>query len=459
MSEFDDELYEVLLKSTKAVAALLKSAAHQGRVQILSLLLKGEQDLSNLVKETELSKNAVVNHLSILIENRLVQRVDRGEYMLTPDGLELINAAATLYRDSALREEEQRRRKRRLYTGGWRGEGLSEFLISREVEYQPCWISYTGAMAGALRALGVDCDITDVGGCSGYAFIVNVIKGEFCPSGPTAFHLETWKKIHKGTQDLGVRIEHWFDEGSYPVEEGSPRPHEVERARKLYEKVKTEIGEDRPVVLYGLHLPEYGIVKGIKGNSYVTSSCMGLINPGQPEEPVLYYDLKAPGCLDAYFFREQTSVDTNKNDKKAIERAFQFAQGLMPAQERYVHGPEAWTEWADVLENHPEQKMYHGNSYAAACFHEARAMASEFLRRMAGRHKGAQSGHLTEAASRYGEAEKLLAKFTEIFPFKLQEEMNMKDRRMAADILRKVKHIEEQAGGHMKRALEAWETP
>lgn len=132
---------------------------------------------------------------------------------------------------------------------------------------------------------------------------------------------------------------------------------------------------------------------------------------------------------------------------------------MMPVEERYVHGPEAWTEWADVLENRPEERLYHGNSYAAACFHEARAMASKFLKRLAGRQKGTQSGHLLEASASYGEAEKLLTKFTEIFPFKMRGEMNMKDRMKAADILRKVKPIEERAAGHLERALEAWETP
>ena len=455
MTTFDDELHELLTESSKSIATLLRSVAHHGRVKILSLLLREDQNLSDLARDTGLSKNALVNHLDLLMENRLVQRLRRGEYALTIDGGNLINAAAAIYRDSALREEG-RRRMQRLYTWGWREEGLSEIVISGDVAYQPCWLSYTGAIAGALKSLGVDCDTTDVGGYSGYAFIVNVIKGMFCPSGPTAFHLETWKEIHRGTQDLGWRIEHWFDEGSYPEEEGAPKPHEVERARKLYELVKAEIEADRPVVLWGLHIPEYGIVKGIRGNSYVTSSFKSLI--GQPEEPVLYYDLRAPGCLDAYFFREQTSVDTEKADRMAVERALRFAQGLMPVQERYVHGPEAWTEWADILENHPEQKLYQGNSYNAACYQEARAMASELLKRMAKRQRGAQSGHLLEAAASYGEAERLLTRFTEIFPFKMEGEMSMEDRRRGADILRKVRTFEMEAIGHLKRGLEAWET-
>ena len=81
-------------------------------------------------------------------------------------------------------------------------------LINKKVEYMPCWLSYTGAVAGSLRALGVDCDTVDVDGRSGYSFLVNVSKDETCPSGPTDLSIETWSQIHKGTESLGWTMEH-----------------------------------------------------------------------------------------------------------------------------------------------------------------------------------------------------------------------------------------------------------
>ena len=450
----DKELNEVLGESPSSVADLLKAAAHKSRIVILTMMLEGKQDLSNIVDETAMSRNAAINHLSQLMEANLVERVGRGEYSLTQDGRDLIQAAATIYMNSNLRRAQKQVLSQKLYASGWRGDDLSETIIDREASYQPCWISYTGAMAGALKSMSVDCDMTDVGGYSGYAFIVNVIKGEFCPSGPTAFHPSTWEEMHWGVQDLGYRLVHWADMGSYPEAEGPPKPNEIERAKRLFDLVKPEIEGNKPVVLWGLYAPEYGIVKGISGNSYIVSSFRGLI--GQPEDPVPYHDLKAPGCLDAHFIREPIEVGRMEADRRAIERGLKFARGAMPVSDRYVHGLDAWTEWAEVLENHPEQTLYHGNSYNAVCYHEARLMASEFLERVVSRQSGPYSKNLMEASKIYGKAAGLLEEFTEIFPFKFEGEMSPENRKKGASLIRKVRSFDGKAIEQMEKALKKW---
>ena len=457
----EEKLQDILFESPEGIAELLKLAAHPARVRILALLLRGEHELSNFIRHTGLSKNALVNHLNLLMKKKLVQRVSRGEYNLTADGRELIIAAAMTYKDSVQREDVRREQLRRLYTEGWKGEKqLGIKVVSKEVEYQPCWLSYTGAMAGSLRALGVECDTVDVGGRSGYAFIINVSKGETCPSGPTALPHGTWSQIHKGTESLGWTMEHYADNGSYPSEEGKPTPRDFERAKKLFEKVKKEIDErDRPVVLWGLDIPEYGIVKGYEGNSYITNTYRSLINPGKPEEPVLFYDLKAPGCLDSYFFRDRVERDVLADDREALERAIRFASADVPIHDNYVGGPAALDEWANVLENLPKEKQnYQGNSYVSACVREGRSIAAEFLRRLSEKYQGKQSKHLQKAAECYEKGAELMNEFNKIFPFKLQGEMTLEDRRKGAKILRKVRPLEEEAIRHMKRALEEWET-
>ncbi len=174
----DEQLLKILFEAPNGIAELLRSAAHPARIQILTLLLHGECEFCRLMEHTELSKTALANHLNQLVQKRLVQKVARGEYSLTVDGRELLNAAATMYKDSAQRERKQREHLRRRYTKGLiEGKLLSKKVISRKVEFQPCWLSYTGAIAGSLRALGVECDIVDVGGRSSYAFMINVSKG------------------------------------------------------------------------------------------------------------------------------------------------------------------------------------------------------------------------------------------------------------------------------------------
>jgi DNA-binding HxlR family transcriptional regulator len=253
----DKDLQRVLSESPENVAELLRSAAHPVRIRILASLLRGENDSSELMQTTALSKTALANHLTQLIKNRLVERVVRGKYRLTDDGRDLLSSAISMYKNSARREAQRTELLLRRYTKGLsEGKTLSKKVISKKVEYLPCWLSYTGAMTGALRALGVNRDIVDVGGYSGYSFIINVSKGVTCPSGPTALRPETWKEIHKGTESLGYALEWGGHHGSYPTEPGKPTPEELEIVRKLFEKIKREIDErDQPVVLWGLVVP------------------------------------------------------------------------------------------------------------------------------------------------------------------------------------------------------------
>ena len=453
----EKQLQSILFESPKGIAELLRSAAHPARVQILAILLREEHEFSKLMQHTELSKTALANHLNILMKKGLIQRIARGEYSLTADGKELLNAAATMYKGSTRREEERRELLFRSYTKGLiEGKTLNKKVIRKKVEYLPCWLSYTGAIAGSLRALGVDCDAVDVGGYSGYAFLINVAKDVTCPSGPTAVTIGIWKQMIKGTESLGWTIESYEYPHSYPAKEGNPTPQEIEMAKKLFEKIKQEIDErDRPVVLWGLVAPEYGIVKGYEGNSYLTSTFRTLNN--QPEKPISFYDLKAPGCIDALFFRDKVKRDAAADDREALERAINFAATTVPIRNNYVGGPAALDEWANVLENLPEEKQnYMGNSYVGACVCEGRAMCAEFLSRLSKKYAGKQSKHLHEAAECYKKGCKLMEEFTQIFPFKFTGEMKLEDRKKGAEMLRKVRPFEEEAIKHMKKALEDW---
>jgi hypothetical protein len=313
-------------------------------------------------------------------------------------------------------------------------------------------------MAGSLEALGTNCDVVDVGGYSGYAFIINVSKGVTCPSGPTALGT-VWRQVHQATESLGWALEHyWGGPNCYPEVEGKHTSKEIELAKKLFEKVKQEIDRrDTPAVLWGLVAPEYGIVNGYKGESFITSTFRHLTN--QPEDPILFYDLHAPGGLEAFFFRGKAKPNPTSVGREALERAIRFAEAKTPALDNYVAGPPALDEWATVLVDLPEEKQnYHGNSYVAACVCEGRAIAREFLKRLSGKHPGNHSKHLLAAAECYAEGARLMETLTRIFPFKFQGDMKTEDREKAAELLRKVKPLEEEAIGHMERALEAWES-
>jgi DNA-binding transcriptional ArsR family regulator len=460
MSAGDDaqRVQRILSEASSEFVELLKAAAHPARVQVLALLLDGEQDFGRLMAATRLSKTALANHLTQLLAQGLVERLSRGSYQLTADGRELLVAAARFFEGSAAREAARRALVQRAYTGAAReADVMAKKLVSKLGVYVDCWISYTGAMAGALRALGVTCDLADVGGYSGYAFVANVAKGQTCPSGPTAMSEAVWQEIAQGTESLGWRLDHYTDEEVAPSQRGKPTPAEYARLERLFERVKRDIDtRDRPVVLWGLPIPEYGIVNGYDGTAYVVSTYRR--TEGQPDNPVPFAALQAPGCLDAYFFRESVKVNRAVVDRAALDRAVRFASGSMAVRSQYVGGPAAFVEWARVLESVPEPKQnYMGNSYVGACLHEAREVAAQFLTRLAKGRPASVAEPLLAAAKTYGEIAKHLKAFKDLFPFKFEGPMPETARRQGAALLRQVKPLEETAVQQMRKALAAWQ--
>jgi DNA-binding transcriptional ArsR family regulator len=450
--ERKDDPLQILTEAPEGIAHLLHSAAHPARVKVLTLLVSGDLQLNSLVESTALSKNALVNHLNLLIQAGLVSRAKRGVYRLTKDGREMLESASIVYSTSEWRKEVERAKLRTLYDSKYyRGVKMEKKTVSAPAEYRPCWLSFTGAMAGCLRSLGIDCDIVDVGGYSGYAFILNVSKGRTSPAGPTAFN--NWEPIKKGTESLGIHLEHWFDDRSYPEKQGMPTPTEIERARKLFEKVKRSIDKDRPVVVWGLHLPEYGIVNGYDGSSYMVDTLYHHI--GQKDEPIIYYDLKATGCMDAYFFGEGMEVDRNERARAALKRAIHYAKGDFKTVDGFVCGPKALTEWADVLSSGRQDIIdYFGHSYTSQCFAESKEMCTEFTKRLAKEGKGKWTEDLLMASEEYARASKLMTELASMFPFQgVKKNVSEEDGRKGAELLRETRRFEEAAIVHLERAL------
>ncbi len=446
------EARKILSDSHDEAALLMKAAAHPARIKVLTRLLQGARSHAQLMDATSLSKTAVSNHLHQLVHRGLVERVSRGQYQLTPEGKDLAMASAALTRRSQLREDAQRRRLLQAYRRGLSKETITEKIISRPAVYLPCWLSYTGAMGGALRTLGLDCDTVDVGGQSGYSFLINTTKDVTCPSGPTAFNYRVWTEICRGTGELGRGVERYIDQSVNPENE-EPGSEEYAGARRLFLKVKREIEKDLPVVLWGLVVPEYGIVNGYEETSYVVSTFRSLA--GQSDDPVPFHDLNAPGCIHALTFRDKVELDRVERDRRALDRGVRFASGDIPVNRGYSMGIDAFSTWADILENgEPESLNYHGNSYMAACYREARQMSKDFLGRLARRNPRAAEP-LELASKSYGKVAGRLTQFTKIFPFAPQGEMREADRVEGAELLRKALKPEEEAIEHMRRAQKA----
>ncbi|MFX1453952.1 MAG: ArsR family transcriptional regulator [Promethearchaeota archaeon] len=445
-----------IISSLDSISKLVKAIAHPKRLQLLVLLLDEHQDFSTLIDKTNLKKTALSNHLSQLISNNLVEKFGRGSYHITNDGKELLKATTTVYKDSKSREQLEKERLRTRYLNvRMKMMEKTENLVSREPKFEGAWISYIGAVLGVLKSLKKEKDIdrVNVGGYSGYVFALpNVMKGGTCPSGPTA--LAVWPEIVNGTGNLGFKVHEFVDLGNYPTPD-ELTDKDRERAKKLFELVKSSIDNDKPVVLWGLHAIEYGIVKGYTGDFYIVSTIRHLTN--QPETPIRYDDLHAPGCLHAIFFDDEALDISEDIDKETINRAIKFSEGTT-VHSNYVAGPSAYDEWAESLESElGEDHPYHGNSYNGECNLEAKRIAYDFTKRFSEKYQGRpQAKYLNEASQRYFKIMKRLGKFQRLFPFTMDGEMPKEKRIEGAELLRASKPFEKQALDLLKESYDVW---
>ncbi len=446
----DRTLTKALMERPEDIAELFSSASNPARVKMMAMLTCGEQGLTDLMRAAGLSKNAAVNHLTKLMGMGMVQRVSRGRYALTNDGRGLILTGTRLYMDSAERGDMERERLRQLYIRG-REEGLEmeRRTVASKGSYICCWISFNGAMGGALRAQGVECDLVDVSGRTGYAFLLNVPKGRMCPSAPTALEDSVYREMVRGAGELGAEGKLWTEPGGYMGNE-DPSETERERARRLFEMVKGDIDSTgRPVVLWGLPIPEFGIVNGYEGTRYVASTYRSMEAP-EKEELVEAEALQSPGCLMTVSFAP-------KFDRQGrwLARAVEMASGKVENCEGYLAGPKAAQEWANCLLK-ADDSEYIGNSYTAACWSEGRSNAGVFLRRMARTQRGRVNRELLEAAGAYAKGAQVMDEYVGLFPFNFQGQIGEQARERGAALLMELKGYEEDAVLHMKEAQLHW---
>lgn len=325
-------------------------------------------------------------------------------------------------------------------------------VVGAKLGLPATWTSLIGAAGSVLRSRGVKCDLTDVAGLSGYAFIVNV-HPELCPSGPTAFD---WNLLVDGLSALGLEVE--LATAAHDTE-----TDDAELLAELFEKVRAEIDAGRACVVWGANdCPEFAVVYGYQDDCYRVRSCRGLaagvdssrlLGPDEdPEEPVRFDQLKAPGCVAAFLFGSPTAVDPAKADRGALARAAQLLgdrhAGLLPG---YAHGAKAFKAWAESLAAGRVQKF--GNAYNAACWAELQMFAAGFCRRLAKRHPKA-AGPLDAAARSLAQSYAAIEKVKTAFP--LPEGGNPDDKAAAAEsarLLRDCADFNLQAVSSLEQAL------
>ncbi|MGQ9708126.1 MAG: hypothetical protein ACUVUR_04550 [bacterium] len=316
----------------------------------------------------------------------------------------------------------------------WKGARLIRGIASPCL----CWVSYTGAVTTVLRERGIKCDITDVAGMSGYAFIVN-IHPELLPTGPVAFD---WEVLIEGTQALGIQtelvaVERGGDEGLFA---------------ELFTRVREEIDSGRCCIVWGASdAPEFGVVYGYNNDCYVVLAADNK-KGGNQRQLIKYNEIKALWRIAAVFFNEKLKMDKQKQEQRAIIRAVKLLRGLHSCfAAEYHYGTNAFQTWSEAIDKGRFNPL--GHTYNIMCYHELQMCAASFCQRLANRWNKPKED-LREAGESFRRSFERLEEIKRITPMAENEIKEARGlRTITAELLRGCARDNEQALQALERAL------
>ena len=437
------------MSSLDDLVNILKAVSQSSRLQILIYSLHKSRSFQELMQNTNIQKTALNVHLNQLIEQKLLEKQERGIYRTTILGEELIRVSALILKDAHLRKIID---QGRMNIQGYYKEGVTTMkkLISDKILYQDAMLSYIGSVTGVMQYYGLPVTVDDIAGYSGYSFLLNMAEVFTCPSGPTAHPSNVWEQVHKGTECLGATINIWFENESFPETEFAVSSRDQKRSKILFEKVKSIIDvSNQPVIIWGIPVPEYGIVKGFEENSYLVSTFRHLIH--QPDSPIKYDALQAPGCLEMITLVPNDKKNDEESKINALKRIITFATGNYKPTKGYKVGLEALDTWIEHLkQDDPKFYPYHGNSYLGSCTLEAFQFSTSFLKKIGTQ---LQNDGILQSAKYYDQAASKMADFSKIFPFAFEGEIGISKRKDGVRILSDVKIKLEKAIDHLKNSV------
>ncbi|MBY9001344.1 MAG: winged helix-turn-helix transcriptional regulator [Candidatus Heimdallarchaeota archaeon] len=456
------KLQQGIFDYLEGFSVILSSLGNKKRMYIMALLIDGPKLLTSIEKELKLGKTALAHHINLLLKANLIERVTRGEYKISEDGLEFLKENFSIYGASSFRSKEKTEQSQRRYNRVYklRTEGKSATKeISIKAKFQKHNLTLVGAMTGALKALGCKITVDEVAGFTGYGFLINVPKDGLWSSSPTSH--KGFKIILQAISKFGWKIKRYSEEEALPSDFSYSKPLSMRdevRARNIFEMIKKEIDKDLPVVLWGVHVPEYGIVTGYKNDNYIVSSIHTLDERFRNQIP--YNKLDAEGAVNVYMFEEKIDQKIESEEhKESIKRAIKFAGSRKLANDSFISGIEAYDTWIAHLDKGiTEETKYFGNIYMINSYLDSRKSVVEYLGKLIKIYRGTpQITELYQTFYEYQKSVKIYNQLSTLFPRRGLETVTDEKCKRAINLLGLLKKHESEAIDCMKKAVEIWE--
>jgi hypothetical protein len=281
--------------------------------------------------------------------------------------------------------------------------------LTPEAEFRGNWTSLAGALHGVLHHLRVAPDQSTLMGISGHAFRLAIAQSDAGIAAPESAFLLDYERAMGLYRGLGIS---WESAGAWPGDADHDRVRE-----QLVARIRRSVDLDRPCVVYGLHVAEFGIVNGYDERAdllYVSTSVSTQYGTSLPLR-----QWPAPGhlpILRALFPERAAKLGPSAADRQALVFAVDYAKSGDPGGPAVAaHGLAAYDLWLEAYERgFPIDPA--GNRRNIQILQAARRDAAAFLLSVAGRVP--QEGERLLAAAHDYELEALsLSRMATLFPY------------------------------------------
>lgn len=446
-------------KEIEGLSEMLKALANSKRIQILSLLLNQQREFQEIKDVVELGKTALSNHLAKLEELQMITRPVRGTYQLTPLGRTYLNVNTALFRESKYIISSTISPNTEAPSDGIEPPS-SPIKVSQPAYFLNAWDSFSGSLAGIFQALGREYDQIDISGYTGIAF-----SNIFDPTqinDDIRYDLTEWSNIYDILNKLGLRFEIFYEQFPFPSYQGHISQITLEdqaRANQLFTQVKKSLETyQKPILLWGLEVPEYGIINGIQNLDYEVHGFQ--IENGITEFSLRYDSIRTARYMQALFIKDEIYPEHPDIEQITLQYIVSRANGTGLHNDELIGGPQIFSRWKDILMQYPEKKesinMWQ-NSYLGELFHEKFTFATLFLNRMRQRVENSTVSHFLGLASKeYNIARNLMQEFKVCFPYRIFGPVEVKNPERGAEIMAQIHEHIVIGIKHLEDALTLW---
>ncbi|HZQ34993.1 MAG TPA: hypothetical protein VFD32_03605 [Dehalococcoidia bacterium] len=275
--------------------------------------------------------------------------------------------------------------------------------------YVSAWNSIVGALTGTLRALGAEHAPATVAVLTGHAFrfaLTQTPAGAIGAGGPNAFATSSAVPLFEG---LGWRFR--------AFDAAADDPAYAERRVEALRLLHGCLDRGRPAIAFGLHLPEFGIVRGYAGDDLLAGTAVS----SQYGERIPAAQWPAPGRplpIRLFLPAQRLKVRHDRALGAALRFAVSYARtgdaaGVVAEEPVIASGLAAYTRWLALLEGEAPISA-HGHAYCIQALQEARTQAAQVL--AAAAVEPAWHG-LGAAAVAYKREVAVLSQLATLFPY------------------------------------------